>query len=93
MRLIFNSIDEYEKWINLHGRNDRFEAYLEGFGTFTISPIKTSRPLLYAYYKANSPDEVKRLTELITSHGLALTKLQRVDWDVEKSIGVGSGIQ
>jgi hypothetical protein len=87
-RLIFEDEKNLREWISNHITPDRYEAYLTTeYNELIIYPRKATRPTTYVYF-TTKPEVLKSLEDDLTTRGVRVYKIARMEWDDTKAIGV-----
>jgi len=87
-RFVFDQQKEFERWISENATADKYGVYISGDREILMYPLKTSRPLTYAYYKAVSDEEIKNFKESFISAGYKLYEVKAIEWCDDRPVGV-----
>lgn len=88
VRLVFEAIDEFEKWIDKHVKPEKYECYVTEYNEVIMVPLVSTRPLKYGYMQLLTPASVEKLEKKLTEMGVEIYKPSSVEWDDDKPVGV-----
>ena len=87
MRLIFEKKTEFEKWLREHSKKGKYEILTTEDNEIIARPGLSTKTYDIGYYKG-LPEDVEEYKKLAKSLELSNYKLKKIDWDIEKSVGV-----
>ena len=95
-RKVFESLEDLREWIKTWVTPDRYAVNVTTREREVIvEPTKSTRPVIYGYYKC-SEEELEKFKEFlkgIRSLGYSVIKLKSYEWDVDKSPGVRVAVE
>ena len=83
-RLVFSVLEEFLRWIRDNVKPDRYSAYFTDEGEVLLVPLRSTRPILYAYFKGEDLASVKKSLE---SLGVKFYEVQAVEWADDRPVG------
>mgnify|MGYP000197395717 CR=1 FL=1 len=83
-RLVFNNLEEFEKWIKDFAKPDRYVAYITTDQEHLLVPLRSTRPIIYAYYKG---EETTKIKNLLDSIGIKHYTVQAIEWADDRPVG------
>lgn len=90
-RIIFTNPEQLIEWVKAFCSADKYVGYTTAEKELIIEPIKSTRPLRYAYYKGEDTDEIaKKLSE---KYQMKVFQIKNYEWDMEKSVGVRVAVE
>jgi hypothetical protein len=87
VRLVFEAIDEFEKWIDKHGKPEKYECYVTKDGEVVMMPTKSTRPVNYGYMQLTSAS-VEKLKKKLAELGVSIFNVRDVEWAEDRPVGV-----
>jgi hypothetical protein len=88
-RLIFNIAADYERWITDHVTPNGYDVYSTRMNELICYPRKSTRPLTYGWMQLSDEDSAKLLKKL-EGMGVRLYRVDRIEWDAERPVGIKS---
>ena len=91
-RLVFESLEDLKKWMKEQVRPKAANFvifYTKEDHEIIVHPIVSTRPIFVGYYKCKTEENTEQLAnELAKEIGLRVYPLQRLEWDLEKPVGI-----
>jgi hypothetical protein len=87
MRLIFKDIEEFKRWIKDNCLPMRYECYITSDNEFILVPIKSTKPIKYAYIKVSN-EKIKELEDYIKAFVNNIYRVDMLEWIEDRAIGV-----
>jgi hypothetical protein len=87
-RFVFDQQKEFERWISENATPDKYGVYISRDREILMYPLKTSRPLTYAYYKATDDKEVQGFKERFMVAGFRVYEVKDIEWADDRPVGV-----
>jgi hypothetical protein len=91
-RIVFSDATTFLRWVLENATPERYLAYITSEREVVLYPRKATRPLTYAYIRT-SEKEVSDIKNTLLSKELDVFEVERIEWDVEKSVGVRVSIE
>lgn len=95
-RKVFESLEDLREWMKTRVAPDK---YIVNVTTrrkeVIVEPTKSTRPMIYGYYKCDE-EELEKFMEFLSdikSLGYSVIKLKAYEWDVDKSPGVRVAVE
>jgi len=88
MRLVFKTVEEFLVWVKNNATSEKYTAYKTDYNEYILVPKKSTRPLIYVYYKYNDEAEDKAIQGVLGQLGIKLYLVKTIDWDETKGVGV-----
>ncbi len=87
-RLVFSSREELLKWIKEKVAAEKYDLYITEESEVILSPIKSTKPLNYAYFKtsADPKDLVRAIKENV--NGIKVYLLKSFEWATDLAPGI-----
>lgn len=85
-RFIFKEEKEFQKWIDDHVNSDKYECYITEGNEVVLIPLRSTRPLKYAYIKLTS-ETIEAVRQKLTQKGVKIYKAN-VEWADDRPVGV-----
>ncbi len=87
-RLVFNSKEELLKWIKEKVAAEKYDLYLTEESEVILSPIKSTKPLNYAYLRLSTDpkDLVRAIKENV--NGIKVYSLKNFEWVTDLAPGI-----
>lgn len=86
-RIIFESVDELSRWLKIHYIRG-YEGYISPLeNEIVLIPTKSTRPLLYVYYKYNNDKELAEIKTLLDSLKIQYYTVKRLEWVEDRPLG------
>lgn len=87
-RIVFISKEEFEKWLDQFATKDRYALYTTEENEIIAYPLKTSRPLTYAYFKPVGVTAIDIAKACVEKHNLRWFKIKALEWSDDRPVGV-----
>ena len=87
-RKVFGNLEEFKRWIEEVATPERFVFCITEEGEIIAEPIKSTRPLTYAYIRITDAKKVEEIEKILKESGFQVWKLKAYEWDTEKAVGV-----
>jgi hypothetical protein len=84
-RLVFETIDQFKKWIDDNVTKEKYEAYITPKKEVVLVPRKSTRPLKYGYAILTS-EGTREIQRLLGEKGIKIY-YAKVEWDETKTPG------
>jgi len=84
-RLVFNDLEQFKTWCKEFLRYGRHVAYVSDIGEIVIVPIRSTKPLVYAYIDLVDKEEAEKVAEGL---GVHVFRVKAVEWSDERPVGV-----
>ena len=88
MRLVFSSSAEFENWMRQFSTPERYCLYESENGELLLYPLKTSRPITYAYLKTENKETIAKIKGLAKDFGLHIFGVKDLEWADDRAVGV-----
>jgi hypothetical protein len=78
--------EQLNHWCEQFAKKDRYVVYITTEDNeLILEPIKTSRPIRYAYMKFENIEHARKVANELAQHfGLKIVEIRRMAWDIEK---------
>jgi len=90
MRLVFDKEDEFKRWIERNVSADKYECYVSSELEILLVPLKSTKPIKYAYFKVNTPEELKIVQE-VKKLGVEVYNVKAIEWADDRGVGIKIG--
>jgi hypothetical protein len=80
VRLVFDNLQEFERWISNNVSADKYECYITRELEVILVPTKSTKPLKYAYIKLSSAEDLKIVEKLRVGMGLNVYNIKHLVW-------------
>ena len=95
-RLVFDDFENLLEWAK-KVVTPKHENYIILYTTesneLIIYPVVSTRPIFVGYYKLTSEDNAEKLIERVTKiTGCKLFPIKRIEWDLQKAVGIRTGV-
>jgi len=81
--LEFDSLSSLEEWVAKFTTPERYMVIVTSDEEVVLQPTKTSRPIIYGYYKGQAQRVLKALEAL----GYRILHVKSFTWDIERAPG------
>ena len=88
MRFVFDTIEEYEKWIRDNIKPEKFSVYFTSDNEIIVYPLKTSKPISYGYFKASAVGIIERMLKSLKEQGFRVYRVKAADWTDDRPVGI-----
>ena len=83
-RLVFGVLAEFESWIRDFAKPNRYVAYITNEKEILLVPLRSTRPILYAYYKGEETTNIKKTLD---SLGIKYYNVNSIEWADDRPVG------
>lgn len=80
-RLVIKNLKDFLKWINHFVNPSRHTAFFTEKGEVLVEPLKSTRPIIEAYYDGENSDEVKKQ---LVSLGIKIFEVESLDFSLDR---------
>ena len=88
MRLVFERLEEFEKWIETRTSPEKYDVILTQNNEVVLIPTKATKTLNVGYFKFSDWEKALSEVEALESAGYNVIKVKRIEWDISKPVGV-----
>lgn len=85
--LEFNQSREFELWADELASPARYVVVVTEGGEAVLQPTKTSRPVVYGYFKAVGSESVEKVVKVLVERGFKVFRVKSYTWDIERQPG------
>jgi len=93
MRLVFKERSKFLDWMEDEASPEKYNIFLTEENEIILVPKKSTRPIIYAYYKEFDAKEFDNLKANFSKSSYKVYEVKSVDWDDEKPVGVKVAIE
>jgi len=80
-RLVFGHVEAFKKWAADKVTKERYDLYLTDSDEIILVPIRSTRPIMYAYFQSGNSHELAE--ELTAKTGVSVYYVETFDWKTE----------
>jgi len=88
MRIVFDNPLEFGGWMEKFAMPEKYAMYETKEKELVLAPIKSTRPLYFAYRKCESDIELGMLKAIATKRKLSIFAVQDVEWADDRPVGM-----
>jgi len=90
-RIVFDKKEDFEIWVKENTSASRYIFYITDDNELVVYPSVSTRPLAIGYLSSFTEDLKKYGEEFAKNNGYRFFKIKRIEWDIEKAVGVKIG--
>ena len=86
-RLEFGKKDGLIRWIRNRMVPDKYECYMTEGKEIILVPTRSTRPVVYAYLKCDTPEDFKAVLTELKRLKVMMFGIKKFEWKPDASIG------
>ena len=86
-RIKFGKISSLITWIGNKVDANKYESYVTEKKEIILHPVKSTPPITFGYFKANTPEELKTALQTIKAKGIEIYRCEEYEWKTDSPIG------
>lgn len=92
-RLVFETCGEFLEHTKYILRRKEYTAYITEKDEIILVPVRSTRPVIYCYYKITDEREKEAILDLLESLKVPVFYIKSFDWDAQKPIGAPQKVE